>query len=146
VDNPIFIIHSATPLVGHGGLIRIFFWVEKSIGKEKDTVKGKKGRKARRWKASSSPFMQESKDFLGDVGCSEYHSYFHRSGNSSDVPRISKVYFADPYAAWQQGTNENANGLLRQYFPKGIDFQKVSKKEIAFVIKKLNNLPRKGLN
>jgi IS30 family transposase len=57
-----------------------------------------------------------------------------------------KVYFADPYAAWQRGTNENTNGLLRQYFPKGTDFQKVSEKEIAFVVKKLNNRPRKCLN
>jgi transposase, IS30 family len=57
-----------------------------------------------------------------------------------------KVYFADPYAAWQRGTNENTNGLLRQYFPKGTDFQKVSEKEIAFVVKKINNRPRKCLN
>lgn len=41
-----------------------------------------------------------------------------------------KVYFADPYAAWQRGTNENTNGLLRHYFPKGIDFQTVSEEEL----------------
>jgi IS30 family transposase len=57
-----------------------------------------------------------------------------------------KVYFADPYAAWQRGTNENTNGLLRQYFPKGTDFRNISGKHIAIVVKKLNNRPRKCLN
>ena len=56
------------------------------------------------------------------------------------------VYFADPYSAWQRGTNENTNGLLRQYFPKGIDFKTVSEKDIAFAVKKLNHRPRKCLN
>jgi IS30 family transposase len=57
-----------------------------------------------------------------------------------------KVYFADPYAAWQRGTNENTNGLLRQYFPKGTDFRTISKKDVVIVVKKLNNRPRKCLN
>jgi IS30 family transposase len=56
------------------------------------------------------------------------------------------VYFADPYAAWQRGTNENTNGLLRFYFPKGTDFRTISEKEVAAVVKKLNNRPRKCLN
>lgn len=57
-----------------------------------------------------------------------------------------KVYFADPYSAWQRGTNENTNGLLRQYFPKGINLKSISEKEVAFVVHKLNNRPRKCLN
>jgi IS30 family transposase len=56
------------------------------------------------------------------------------------------VYFADPYSAWQRGTNENTNGLLRHYFPKGIDFQKVSEEELRLIIKKINHRPRKCLN
>jgi IS30 family transposase len=56
------------------------------------------------------------------------------------------VYFADPYAAWQRGTNENTNGLLRFYFPKGTDFQAISKEELDLVIEKLNHRPRKCLN
>lgn len=56
------------------------------------------------------------------------------------------VYFADPYAAWQRGTNENTNGLLRQYFPKGTDFRAISEKEVALVVNKLNTRPRKCLN
>lgn len=56
-----------------------------------------------------------------------------------------KVFFADPYAAWQRGLNENTNGLLRQYFPKGINFQKVSEAEVNEAVRKLNNRPRKCL-
>jgi IS30 family transposase len=56
------------------------------------------------------------------------------------------VYFADPYSAWQRGTNENTNGLLRYYFPKGTDFLSIPEKNIAMIVKKLNNRPRKCLN
>ena len=55
------------------------------------------------------------------------------------------VYFADPYSAWQRGTNENTNGLLRQYFPKGTDFKKVTEEDLAIAVKKLNHRPRKCL-
>lgn len=56
-----------------------------------------------------------------------------------------QVYFADPHSPWQRGTNENTNGLLRQYFPKGIDFRTVSKKEILRVQEQVNGRPRKAL-
>lgn len=56
------------------------------------------------------------------------------------------VYFADPYAAWQRGLNENTNKLLRQYFPKGMDFRKLTDHELALKVKMLNNRPRKCLN
>jgi IS30 family transposase len=55
------------------------------------------------------------------------------------------VYFADPYASWQRGTNENTNGLLRQYFPKGTDFTRISHDEVARVEQSLNERPRKRL-
>lgn len=57
-----------------------------------------------------------------------------------------QVYFADPYAPWQRGTNENTNGLIRQYFPKGTDFAKIPRKEIKAVQNLLNGRPRKVLN
>lgn len=57
-----------------------------------------------------------------------------------------KVYFADPYAAWQRGTNENTNGLLRFYFPKGTDFLAIMEEEIDLIIEKVNHRPRKCLN
>jgi len=56
-----------------------------------------------------------------------------------------KFYFAHPYAAWERGTNENTNGLLRQYFPKKSDFKTISNKKIERTLAKLNFRPRKTL-
>jgi len=57
-----------------------------------------------------------------------------------------KVYFAHPGSPWERGTNENTNGLLRQFFPKGTDFNKTSRREIKKVQHLLNGRPRKTLN
>lgn len=57
-----------------------------------------------------------------------------------------KVYFAHPRSPWERGTNENTNGLIRQFFPKGIDFNKVSRREIKKVQNLLNGRPRAVLN
>lgn len=56
-----------------------------------------------------------------------------------------KVFFADPHSPWQRGTNENTNGLIRQYFPKGTDFKTVSPAAIKKAEKRLNSRPRKAL-
>ena len=56
-----------------------------------------------------------------------------------------QVYFAHPGSPWERGTNENTNGLIRQYFPKGTDFSKISVREIKRVERELNDRPRKVL-
>ena len=57
-----------------------------------------------------------------------------------------KVYFAMPYRSWQRGTNENTNGLIRQYFPKRTDFTRISHRAVARVEQLLNERPRRRLD
>lgn len=61
------------------------------------------------------------------------------------IPSL-EVFFAHPYHSWERGTNENTNGLLRQYFPKGMDFRKITQKDLDKVVDEINNRPRKRLD
>lgn len=69
---------------------------------------------------------------------------------SSDHGQIAKrlqadFYFAHPYASWERGTNENTNGLIRQYFSKNRDFTTITQQEIDIAMERLNNRTRKRL-
>ncbi|MBM3534816.1 MAG: IS30 family transposase, partial [Alphaproteobacteria bacterium] len=56
-----------------------------------------------------------------------------------------EIFFATPYHAWERGVNENTNGLIRDFFPKGTDFSTISNAEVAMVERLLNTRPRKSL-
>lgn len=68
-------------------------------------------------------------------------------GAFQDLQRVLqlRVYFAAPYAAWERGTNENTNGLLRDYFPKPTNFSDVRPAQLAKAVRALKNRPRKCL-
>lgn len=57
-----------------------------------------------------------------------------------------RAYFCDPYCAWQKGTNENSNGLLREFYPKGMDLSQVDEEDVHYKVKLMNDRPRKCLN
>lgn len=58
----------------------------------------------------------------------------------------AQVYFAHPYCSYERGLNENTNGLIRQYFPKGSSFEEITDEQVETVMYRLNHRPRKGLN
>ena len=58
----------------------------------------------------------------------------------------AKIYFAHPYSSWERGTNENTNGLIRQFFPKQMSLLKVSEKALQLTMDRLNHRPRKSLD
>ncbi len=85
------------------------------------------------------PYKDQVKTITADNG--KEFAYHEQVTKALEAP----VYFADPYCSWQRGLNENTNGLLRQYWPKGTDFKKVPLDEVDRVISQLNDRPRKKL-
>ncbi len=76
------------------------------------------------------------KTITADNG-TEFHSY-------RELERIldTEVYFATPHHAWERGTNENTNGLIRQYLPKGTNLSRLTQQQCNHIAEQLNNRPR----
>jgi len=86
-----------------------------------------------------SPFSERVMTMTSDNG-KEFAEHKHIADTLN-----AQFYFAHPYVSWERGLNENTNGLIRQYFPKGRDFTTITQKEINRAMNKLNNRPRKCL-
>ena len=85
---------------------------------------------------------------IDDYGAKEFDSITFDNGSEfSSLASVTgtKIYFAHPYSPWERGSNENANGLLREYFPKGKSFKRVTLEEIQAVQSALNHRPRRSL-
>ena len=96
-------------------------------------------------KYGSKRFMEMFKTVTCDNGCENLDF----EGIEKSVLRKrkrTKVYYAHPYSAWERGTNENANKLIRRFIPKGADIGKFSEKEIKIIEHWINNYPRRSLN
>ena len=87
-----------------------------------------------------APYWEKVKTITFDNG-KEFadHAYIAQELNAD-------IYFAHPYASWERGTNENANGLIRQYFPKNSNLSDATQEKVSLVHGRLNNRPRKCLD
>ena len=90
---------------------------------------------------------------INQLSASQLPIYSITGDNGNEFAHHEKIseelqidfYFTDPYSSWQKGTNENTNGLIREYFPKGTDFNQISIDLLKEVENALNNRPRKCL-
>jgi IS30 family transposase len=94
-------------------------------------------------RATPSPRLRPFAEKIGEGGD---HRRQHEPDELEREARSGiEVYFCDPHAPWQRGSNENTSGLLGQYFPKGTDFAAVSEADLDGVADELNDRPRKRL-
>ena len=101
---------------------------------------------------AAEPVADRLKQTIGKLPTSKRHSLTLDNGREFARPaelerRLSvKIFFAHPYHAWERGTNENTNGLLRQYLPKGSDLSRLSSVQLRSYVFALNHRPRKCLD
>jgi len=91
-----------------------------------------------------SKFKETFKTITTDNG-SEFSDFQNLEKSCRNSRRRFKMYFAHPYSSWERGSNENANGIIRRFFPKGTDFSKVSISQIQAVEDWMNDYPRRIL-
>ena len=82
-----------------------------------------------------NPVFKKSMTYDNGIEMARHEIITNRTG--------MKIYFAHPYSSWERGTNENTNGLIRRYLPKGTDFNEIDENKLLFIQEKLNNRPRK---
>lgn len=103
-------------------------------------------------RANGQAFRDATVDLLGVLPAQQRHTLTLDNGvEMSEYEAIERrsglmVYFAQPYHSWERGTNENTNGLIREYFPKKSRFDRVTQEMVDRAVQKLNNRPRKRLN
>ena len=96
-------------------------------------------------KIGSKQFREQFKTITGDNGCENLDFEGIERSALVNQPR-TKVYYAHPYSAWERGSNENANKLIRRFVPKGSDISKFSHGRIKLIENWINNYPRRILN
>lgn len=101
------------------------------------------GKKARDVKKAMIKLLKPLKKFIRTITYDNGKEFAEHKAVAKAL--MCNSYFAKPYHAWERGQNENANGLLRQYFPKSMPLDKVTDIEVFHAIDKLNNRPRKCL-
>jgi len=92
----------------------------------------------------ASKWGEKFKTITTDNG-SEFLDFKSLEKSYKSKAKRFKMYFAHPYSSWERGSNENANGIIRRFFPKGTDFSKVSPSEIQAVQEWMNDYPRRIL-
>jgi IS30 family transposase len=101
---------------------------------------------------AAEPIAQRLRQTLRKLPASKRHSLTLDNGREFARPTELErkltlpVYFAHPYHAWERGTNENTNGLLRQYLPKGSDLTEVTDEQLRCYVRQVNHRPRKCLD
>ena len=124
---------------GHqGGLVTIvdrnsrFTFIGRIDNKQAETIH-----------ATTVTLLQPVADKLHTITADNGKEFAHHHKIADDLDVA--VYFAHPYASWERGTNENTNGLIRQYFPKSTNFKRVTDEQVCLVADRLNQRPRKTL-
>ena len=102
------------------------------------------GKKAKYVKDAIVTMLSPVKEFVKTITFDNGKEFTLHEKIATDLN--CETFFAKPYHSWERGQNENANGLLRQYFPKTMELVDVSLKQVLEAVDKLNNRPRKCLN